>query len=735
MNRSLMTKGLDVPVCLLVYRRPELTRRVFEAVREARPRRLLVVADGPGQGDEAETRLCEMTRAIVQDVDWDCAVQTQFADSNMGLRARVSSGLSWVFSQVEEAIILEDDCLPDPSFFPYCAELLNRYRNDERVMLISGDNAHGYRPRSASYYFSRYALIWGWATWRRAWARYDDLMTSWPKSRDSGWTERLFPDPGAAAQWRAKFEDGHSRFNSWARAWIYACFQHKGLCAIPGHNLVSNIGFGQDATHTKGLIDGRSAVATTSLSFPLRHPGWIMADPAADRFIERRLFSGNVVPAHRDAADVCFGFRALKTGNPWTALNHFDKAASRLPGSATLTMIRSRILGMLGLWDQAANAWEHVPADEATDPCIAWEVARHRGAAAVGRNRAAGGKKPGRDERMRLQQALGLCSLPANQLIRLGGDPKGYGAWVVADILGPDAICYLAGAGEDLTFDCALASRYGCRVNIFDPTPRAVAHFEGICRWVKSGSHADDPVFGKYAGMTNTTLSRLSYHAEGLYERTASMRFFVPRVAEHVSHSVLNLQGTTEYFEAHCLSLSDAMQRLGHSHIDLLKLDIEGSEYGVINSIVTENLPVGMLCVEFDEGHNPLDNAFLERILACVALLRGAGFVPVCLDDWNVTFLRSPSAGFVDRALGALRALNDHQYTVALNLLERLHHERPNAAGPMFGLALTRFRLGQQGAAIAELRRLLESHPQHAKGRALLDRLDSGGQRDSLSNN
>ena len=154
--------GLATPVCLIIHRRPETTRQVLAAIRTVRPRRLFVVADGPRPQVPGEAALCRAAREAALSVDWDCTVTPLFAAGNLGLRDRVRSGLDAVFAAVPEAIILEDDCRPDPTFFRYAAELLERYRDDPRVMLISGDNAHGVHPRQASYAFTRYALIWGW---------------------------------------------------------------------------------------------------------------------------------------------------------------------------------------------------------------------------------------------------------------------------------------------------------------------------------------------------------------------------------------------------------------------------------------------------------------------------------------------------------------------------------------------------------------------------------------------
>ena len=196
-------------VAFFIYRRPELTARVFAEIRKARPERLLIVADGP-KNDEERPK-CAATRAVVENVDWPCEVLKNYADVNLGCRKCVSSGLGWVFAHVEEAIILEDDCLPHPSFFRYCAELLDRYRNDERVMHISGDYfMKRLHPTPFSYYFSRCPYIWGWATWRRAWRHYDVEMRLWPQFRDSGLMANLWQSKDQQRHWTAVCDLAHS---------------------------------------------------------------------------------------------------------------------------------------------------------------------------------------------------------------------------------------------------------------------------------------------------------------------------------------------------------------------------------------------------------------------------------------------------------------------------------------------------------------------------------------------
>jgi hypothetical protein len=172
---------LSTPVAFLIFNRATTTERVFAEIARAKPRQLLLIADGPRPDREEEADRCAATRAIVDQVNWDCQVLKNYADCNLGCKKRVSSGLDWVFRNVEEAIILEDDCLPHPTFFRFCQEMLEKYRSDTRIMQICGFNAL-YEQQSLpySYYFSKFGPIWGWASWRRAWEHYDVDMKLWP---------------------------------------------------------------------------------------------------------------------------------------------------------------------------------------------------------------------------------------------------------------------------------------------------------------------------------------------------------------------------------------------------------------------------------------------------------------------------------------------------------------------------------------------------------------------------
>lgn len=279
---------LNTPVAFLIFNRPDTTQRVFNEIARARPPKLLVVADGPREGRAGEAERCAQTRAVIEQVDWDCEVLTNFSEVNLGCKMRVATGIDWIFGQVEEAIILEDDCLPEPSFFRYCEEMLVRYRDNPRVGMISGGNLQFGRKRGeGSYYFSRYTHIWGWASWRRAWNLYDREITRWPAFRDQGWLDRLFETQGERDYWRASFQlvfDG--KLDTWDCSWTFAALVNGLLQVVPNVNLISNIGFGPDATHTH--VEGAHAnMPTSPIDFPLKHPDFVLQDTDADRFIAR----------------------------------------------------------------------------------------------------------------------------------------------------------------------------------------------------------------------------------------------------------------------------------------------------------------------------------------------------------------------------------------------------------------------------------------------------------------
>ena len=279
---------MKTPVAFLVFNRPELTTRVFEEIRLAKPPVLLVIADGPRKDRPEDVAQCEKVRAVIDTVDWPCDVRKNYADVNLGCGKRVSSGISWVFEEVEEAIFIEDDCLPHPTFFLFCEELLHKYRYDERIGFIGGVNfSFGMdRPRH-SYYFSRGHYIWGWASWRRAWDGYDFDMKLWPKLRDQGWIRSLFEDSRVARYYTFNFDMTHRHeLDTWDFQWVFHCWKKNRWEIMPNVNLVANVGHDNGvATHTT-FRSRVGNVARQPMGFPLVHPPEVVLDRKADRHNE-----------------------------------------------------------------------------------------------------------------------------------------------------------------------------------------------------------------------------------------------------------------------------------------------------------------------------------------------------------------------------------------------------------------------------------------------------------------
>jgi hypothetical protein len=282
-----MTQSVTTPVVFFIFNRPETTRRVFEAIRSARPSRLLVIADGPRKDRLGEADICATVRNITEAVDWPCEVVRNYSSENMGCKKRLSSGLNWVFEQVEEAIILEDDCLPHPDFFHFAQEMLTRYRHDTRIGQICGANFQlGWRRDQSSYYFSRYHHIWGWATWRRSWQEYDLAMSAWPHVRDGNRLYDYLGDPLVFHYWAKKFDQTYTgRIETWDYQWMFAMWINNRLSIIPNVNLITNIGV-QGRSGNGDAKQSMLNIPFGSMEFPLRHPGVFIRDALSDSRFE-----------------------------------------------------------------------------------------------------------------------------------------------------------------------------------------------------------------------------------------------------------------------------------------------------------------------------------------------------------------------------------------------------------------------------------------------------------------
>lgn len=273
------TTAGSAPVAVLMFNRPETTRRVLERVLEAQPSQLFLIADGPRSGHDDDQALCAQTREAAESLPWACPVHTLYADENMGLRQRVSSGLDWVFDHVNEAIIIEDDCLADPTFFPFATELLENYRDSDEVGVISGNNfLRGRRITDDSYYFTPDTRIWGWATWKRVWDDFAShgLDHQWGSDELDAALGQL-GSQGRARALRADALRSHA-INSWALPFVLHSLRRGYKNITPEVNLVTNVGFGADSTHTK-FESFTAEVPARPITFPLRHPTTLASHP------------------------------------------------------------------------------------------------------------------------------------------------------------------------------------------------------------------------------------------------------------------------------------------------------------------------------------------------------------------------------------------------------------------------------------------------------------------------
>ena len=276
---------MNTPVAFIVFNRAECVRRTLAAIRLARPPRLLIIADGPRDSRPDDPAKCAAVRKLVEEgVDWPCEIERNYATRNLGCAERLASGLTWAFSRSERLIVIEDDCLPDPSFFGFCEELLERYANDTRVGQISGcPMFFSEIDRASSYIFSRYGSIWGWASWRRAWNYYDLKIESWPRFSQGGGLDAVVHSQAEYKKRKRLYSEMHGAqvFDSWDYQWGYAKFSQGLLSVVPCRNLIENTGYGPDGTHY-GPED-KFTLKRFSMERPLRHPEFVIPDLRFDR--------------------------------------------------------------------------------------------------------------------------------------------------------------------------------------------------------------------------------------------------------------------------------------------------------------------------------------------------------------------------------------------------------------------------------------------------------------------
>lgn len=279
-------------IAMIVFNRPDNTRKVFEKVRQVKPKKLFIIADGPRNNNERDKVKCEEVRTIFNNPDWDCEIFTNFSEVNLGCSKRPATGITWVFENVDEAIILEDDCVPDISFFRYCDEMLERYRYDTRIMLISGTNPLlRWQRGEYSYHFSTFGGIWGWASWARAWRYFDIEISLWnnPIVKEMVKFRLNKMQFLSRAFIYDKLVNNSINTTAWDYQWGFARIIQSGLAVVPSRNLITNIGNGIDATHTHNQNSPVANLPATPLEFPLIHPPYVIADKEYDTLMYQKI--------------------------------------------------------------------------------------------------------------------------------------------------------------------------------------------------------------------------------------------------------------------------------------------------------------------------------------------------------------------------------------------------------------------------------------------------------------
>ncbi|MBE9598805.1 nucleotide-diphospho-sugar transferase [Pedobacter sp. MC2016-24] len=282
---------LNSPLLFLIFNRPDTTLEVFEMIKKVKPSRLYIAADGPRRNKAMEANLCIESRAILSRIDWDCEVKTLFRNENLGCKLAVSTAIDWFFEQEEEGIILEDDCLPALSFFYFCDQMLEKYRKDERIRHISGCNLHsGKTWGEASYYFTESTNIWGWASWRRVWKDYDRDLVQYQESDVRAQLSKIFYDDFLAEQWINIFKELKAdKINTWDFQLAFLNYFNHGLSVNPNVNLITNIGFRADATHTPNPNAPYSRLPLHEMT-EITHPKYMLAEKQADYEVFQKEF-------------------------------------------------------------------------------------------------------------------------------------------------------------------------------------------------------------------------------------------------------------------------------------------------------------------------------------------------------------------------------------------------------------------------------------------------------------
>lgn len=582
---SVSEPARPAPVALFVYNRPLHTERTLEALRRNRladGTDLYVFSDGPKPG--ADRTAIGAVRALFENLQGFRSVTMRSQEHNRGLGASIIAGVSEVLAAHDRVIVIEDDLETHPETLAYFNRALAHFGDHAGVFSVSG---YSYPPHllqiPQDYPYDVYAIprmqCWGWATWRDRWAKADFSVPDFASFDESP------AQTAAYAHWIGSNSLATLRAcmagqkDVWACRWLYAHFRHHAVCVCPTRSFIDNTGLDGSGTNCgpqsslQNLLEDQHAEA-------LRLPDTAFVDP---RIFQRFM----------PIADP--GWRPITMPMPVKATPK-ARAPSLLERAAYWSI---RPAGLANRLRQKARA----------------KVLARLGLGA-----------------MRTHQAVrGEPSVP---LIRLGTD---YGGWWVPERgLTRDDVVVSAGAGEDISFDVEVAERFDCRVLILDPTPRAIRHFEATKAAVLAGKEAQINNRPDQCYRANPRVfERLAYRPLGLWNRNTTVRFFEPANPKHVSHSIDNMHGTDGGFDAECVTLRELLRREGLSHVSVLKLDIEGAEFAVIDDLLSASMRPRYLLIEFHPGRSKIETEFKLRTSRYLRRLANAGYRLVANRGWD----------------------------------------------------------------------------------------------------
>lgn len=295
-----MSIYLNTPILLIIFNRPETTEKVFEQIRKAKPPRLYIAADGPRLNKKGETEKCNLARSVVDMVDWKCEVKTQFQEKNLGCGYGPVAAINWFFQNEEYGIVLEDDCLPHPSFFQFCEDLLIKYAKDDRVMHINGNNygagSNKFSTSENSYHFCSFPQVWGWAGWSRSWEKFSWEIENLPQLISHGYLKNIVQDSDHQHVQIKRWNNVKNGLpDIWDYQWQYSVISNHGLCIVPKTNLISNIGFGENATHSRDENSSKSNIKTEEIVFPLNHPAILIPDRKLNKYYETKMLGNETL--------------------------------------------------------------------------------------------------------------------------------------------------------------------------------------------------------------------------------------------------------------------------------------------------------------------------------------------------------------------------------------------------------------------------------------------------------